>query len=781
MEPRLGHDFRYVRVHNDAKAGRAADAVNALAFTVGHHLVFGAGRYNPETASGKGLLAHELTHAIQQGHRGDPSAATALELGPCHDSLESAADASQERLAEGKSSAKENVALIEPRLQRKSIGSSIRAFFSAPLRLFGVENYADDELLDYHDNYLAKGVIEDNYDSDNKARAIVKRWKNKNLAFTSEDGKPQTITLDLKKKIVLGKEMYQGHRSKDDVNQELDLLSLSDKAEVPALIAGIGEALLNLEKETRDFVRTAVVSPPPKPLPLPATVPIPGPTDFEITRVEASTVDEIFFAKDSSSLNADAQTQVASIKSSPPPSVKLLGFSSADETATVAQARAVNVKAELTKSPGAVSVTSAVGNAGAKVGQANFPSVRKVEVVVGSAPAKTFDCKAKDGTGKLIHPPKQPCPVMDPATQSAFNSALTIANNAMTRASAAVAGAPSATDAAVIDQFFGNHDPGTLSTLKTNLGNLKTHVAGLPGITSCGGQCDSGGCDDGATIAYNHLADATSTMTLCVPRFKNLANDNDRARNLIHESAHGTTPLGGAAAPGEGTSDVAYRHERIMFQLSTAERLRNSDSYALFALFLRERQITANPAAVPAGILTPANDNITGFSAPPELAAVKTAVAKLEKRLSWASDWMGQLYGQIIKVQAGPVTWAGSWAGPLMAEAAKRFPLTAPPAPPTLLDQTREAGILDRYRRMKGAVKRNLTITRMAAGVVTWPAGGSSLASSSLQIGPDFFAATSDDQISLLVESLAKATPDVEPAFIPAYVSLAAWIHDQNP
>jgi hypothetical protein len=521
--------------------------------------------------------------------------------------------------------------------------------------------------------------------------------------------------------------------------------------------------------------------PPPTPSPLPATVPTPGPTDFEQPRVEGSTTDELFFAKNSSTLSANVQTQIASIKSSAPSSVKLLGFSSADETVTVAQDRADKVKAELTKSPGAVSVASAVGSATAQVGQADFPSVRKVEVVVGSATPTTLNCRAKDAAGNLINPPKQPCTVMDPATQTAFNSALTIAKDAMTRASTAVASTPSAADAAVIDQFFGNHNAGTLSTLKTNLGKLKTHVAGLPGITSCGGQCDSGGCNKGSVIAYNHDIDAASTMTLCVPTFKSLANDNDRARNLVHESAHGTSPLGGA--PGTGTKDVGYRHERIIFQLSTADRLRNSDSYALFALFLRERQLTGDPAAVPAGIETPASDIITGFSSASELAAVKVALAKLEKRLTWAKTWMSQLYGQIVKLRAGTLTWATSWAGNLMTEASKRFPLSAPSptAPPTLTDQTREAGILDRYDRMQAAVKRDLTITRMAAGVVTWSGGGSLFAADSLQIGPDFFTATPADQISLLLESLARATPDVEAPFVPAYVSLAAWIHSQNP
>ena len=68
----------------------------------------------------------------------------------------------------------------------------------------------------------------------------------------------------------------------------------------------------------------------------------------------------------------------------------------------------------------------------------------------------------------------------------------------------------------------------------------------------------------------------------------------------------------------------------------------------------------------------------------------------------------------------------------------------------------------------------------MATGLINWPVSAGLLAGSTLQIGPDFFRATPDDQVSLLVEHLAQATRDVEARFIPAYVSLAKWIHEQN-
>ncbi len=66
MERRFGHDFRHVRVHADAKSAESAGAVNARAYTVGQDVVFGPEQYVPETTAGKRLLAHELTHVMQQ-------------------------------------------------------------------------------------------------------------------------------------------------------------------------------------------------------------------------------------------------------------------------------------------------------------------------------------------------------------------------------------------------------------------------------------------------------------------------------------------------------------------------------------------------------------------------------------------------------------------------------------------------------------------------------------------------------------------------------------------
>jgi len=67
MEDRFGVDFSQVKIHDDSLAHQSSSAINALAYTHQNHIVFGAGQYNTQTNQGKTLLAHELTHVVQQG------------------------------------------------------------------------------------------------------------------------------------------------------------------------------------------------------------------------------------------------------------------------------------------------------------------------------------------------------------------------------------------------------------------------------------------------------------------------------------------------------------------------------------------------------------------------------------------------------------------------------------------------------------------------------------------------------------------------------------------
>jgi hypothetical protein len=90
MEQRFGHDFSQVRVHRDASAAISASEIGARAYTAGHRIVFGSGAYSPSTTEGRLLLAHELTHVLQQTNSTAPPSvqrATAPEIEKIEDLL----------------------------------------------------------------------------------------------------------------------------------------------------------------------------------------------------------------------------------------------------------------------------------------------------------------------------------------------------------------------------------------------------------------------------------------------------------------------------------------------------------------------------------------------------------------------------------------------------------------------------------------------------------------------------------------------------------------------
>lgn len=171
MEQRFGHDFSRVRVHADAAAEQSARDVNAHAYTVGHDVVFAAGQYAPQSAAGHRLLAHELTHVVQQ---------------------------------EGGAA---------PVLSRKSADSE----FGEP----ALQSYL--RFIDGHG-------IEDNSDSDDKARAIVNTWK--------FGGSPYVLTA--RRKALLIKEMQSGVTGDEDEQAILELIERSYKYELKIIFGSGG-------------------------------------------------------------------------------------------------------------------------------------------------------------------------------------------------------------------------------------------------------------------------------------------------------------------------------------------------------------------------------------------------------------------------------------------------------------------------------------------------------------------------------------------------------------
>jgi outer membrane protein OmpA-like peptidoglycan-associated protein len=101
FESRFGQSFDHVRLHDDARAHASAQAIGARAYTVGEHMVFGAGALTSETLAGRHLLAHELTHVLQQ-RSASPSPGVGLAIGRPHDAAEGEADRTAHAVASGK-------------------------------------------------------------------------------------------------------------------------------------------------------------------------------------------------------------------------------------------------------------------------------------------------------------------------------------------------------------------------------------------------------------------------------------------------------------------------------------------------------------------------------------------------------------------------------------------------------------------------------------------------------------------------------------------------------
>src|SRR2546426_5496898 len=99
MESRLGADFGDVRVHTDGKATESARSVQAYAYTVGNDVVFQSDKFAPDSDSGQRMLAHELTHVVQQ--RSGPVAGTpapgGIQISSHSDRFDQAAESSADR------------------------------------------------------------------------------------------------------------------------------------------------------------------------------------------------------------------------------------------------------------------------------------------------------------------------------------------------------------------------------------------------------------------------------------------------------------------------------------------------------------------------------------------------------------------------------------------------------------------------------------------------------------------------------------------------------------
>jgi len=236
MEPRFGHDFSQVRVHTDGRAGESAEAVNAHAYTVGRDVVFAPGQYQPATNAGNAVLAHELSHVVQQdGVSGYP----ANTISNPSDSSEREADAAAGKVLENEPAAvsqppsaalqtlstEEGLGIAGGILGGAPVLGSISVGIAALAGAFDKEDFSDTELTTYLELLKTSKKIEGNRNSDNKARDVVRKGKHKDR------------DVDIRKLLV--EEMLTGVVGDDDEDAILKVLtdaSLNDRRTIATYV-----------------------------------------------------------------------------------------------------------------------------------------------------------------------------------------------------------------------------------------------------------------------------------------------------------------------------------------------------------------------------------------------------------------------------------------------------------------------------------------------------------------------------------------------------------------
>lgn len=248
LEPRFGHDFSNVRVHTDARAAESAHAVNALAYTVGRDVVFGPGQYAPNTDRGNRLLAHELTHVVQQSRGG--SAQQAKAISEPSDAAEVEADAMANRVMNSAAPVEVTQApnaTLHALTDGETAGAIAGSIAGAIGLGFGIawlagafdtEHFSNTELTAYLTFLATNRRIEDHRDSDNKARDVVRHWRDNDPAFNINNGFSATggalSAVDLKRLLI--REMLSGVTAGDDENAILTILENSQTNEIVELL-----------------------------------------------------------------------------------------------------------------------------------------------------------------------------------------------------------------------------------------------------------------------------------------------------------------------------------------------------------------------------------------------------------------------------------------------------------------------------------------------------------------------------------------------------------------
>lgn len=192
MEARFGVDFGGVRLHDDASAAAAAAGVRARAFTVGEDIVVAPGVADGRTAAGRHLLAHELAHVVQQ------------------------------RGANG------------THIHRRGALETIGIWLGLT-----EGSWSDKELRAYLDQITTKNKIDGSYDADNRARAVVRKWKAAAPGWELS-GQQKSLLID---------EMLDGPTLGDDEECIMDLLERSDAGDLRTIFTDAPKRMRRLDRD----------------------------------------------------------------------------------------------------------------------------------------------------------------------------------------------------------------------------------------------------------------------------------------------------------------------------------------------------------------------------------------------------------------------------------------------------------------------------------------------------------------------------------------------------
>lgn len=248
--PKFRHDFSNVRVHTDAKAADSARAVDALAYTVGHHVVFARGKYSPSTNEGRLLMAHELAHTIQQADSGGPKSPP-LNIGDPADRAEHDADAAAHIVSESEKLPEYSVARarVFPSLRRDPDRHQLRrASVDTWAGRFYFDRYL--ETYDTDKDRVRPGVEIQISFTPNEKTVDATKIGFVQVATTSWNGKPYALSSEIQSRMI--PEYEQGAGAHVDTTTRTPLAGMKEPAKGADLSSSVESKLATYGMHYKD-------------------------------------------------------------------------------------------------------------------------------------------------------------------------------------------------------------------------------------------------------------------------------------------------------------------------------------------------------------------------------------------------------------------------------------------------------------------------------------------------------------------------------------------------